>query len=133
LRDPILSSIVEEIYVALNNGLRVLTAIGIRTAIDRASEMLGVDQAENFGEKLTQLFALGKIGAGEMATLETLVDAGGAAAHRGWEPSLAELDTMMSMMESFLHRSFFLGKAAEKLRAAIPARPRRQDTSRRSS
>jgi hypothetical protein len=41
--DSDLDSLFDDIYVALNNDLRVLSAIGIRTAFDRASELLRVD------------------------------------------------------------------------------------------
>jgi hypothetical protein len=123
--DSDLSSLFDDIYVALNNDLRVLSAIGIRTAFDRASELLGVDPAKNFAEKLTDLVALGKIGSSEKDTLDTLTDAGSAAAHRGWKPKPKELDTMMSIIEAFLYRTFILDAAAKSLKQNVPAKPKR--------
>jgi hypothetical protein len=41
--DPDLGGLLTEMYAALNNDLRVLAAIGARTAFDRSSELLGVD------------------------------------------------------------------------------------------
>jgi hypothetical protein len=58
--DNDLDSLFNEIYVALNNNLRVLSAIGVRTAFDRASELLGVDPAKSFADKLSKLVQLGK-------------------------------------------------------------------------
>ena len=115
--DRDLSAIVDDVYVALNNDLLVLSAIGIRTAFDRASELLGVDPAENFSQKLLALVKLGKIGLSEKETLDTLADAGSTAAHRGWKPKPQELDTMMNIIEGFLHRAFVLRSRGEKLEA----------------
>src|SRR5882672_2137367 len=57
-------------------------------------------------------------------TLDALTDTGSAAAHRGWKPSLEELNTMMSIVEHFLYRTFILGEAAKKLKASVPEKPK---------
>lgn len=49
-----------------------------------------------------------------------LIDAGSAAAHRGWRPKSEELNTLVSLVESFFHRTFVLGDAAKKLKEAVP-------------
>lgn len=123
--DQNLSSLFDDIYVALDNDLHVLAAIGIRTVFDRASELLGVDPGLTFNKKLDKLVDEGKIGTEERTTLAILTDAGSAAAHRGWRPSPEDLDTMMSLVEQFLHKSFISGQAANSLRAAVPPRRRR--------
>lgn len=125
-RDKSLGFLLDEMYAALDADLRVLAAIGARTAFDRASELLGVDPAINFKEKLESLGANGKISIDEESTLDTLVDAGSAAAHRAWRPQPDELNTMMDVMESFLHRSFIVGDGIAKLRASVPEKPRRK-------
>jgi hypothetical protein len=79
--DRQLHALLEELYVALDSDLRVLAAIGARTAFDRASELLGVEPALRFEEKLFKLGADGKISINEEETLQVLVDAGSAAAH----------------------------------------------------
>jgi hypothetical protein len=124
--DPDLAALFDDIYVALDNDLRVLAAIGIRTAFDRASELLGVDSGQGFAQKLKELVQLGKIGADERDTLDVLTNAGSAAAHRGWRPEPQELDTMMSIIEAFLYRTFILDRAAKSLKQSVPVRPRRQ-------
>ena len=79
-----LGVLLDEMYTALDNDLRVLAAIAARTVFDRASQLLGVDPAIGFKEKLDSLGADGKIGVHEEEILQVLVDAGSAAAHRGW-------------------------------------------------
>jgi hypothetical protein len=120
-----LYSLLQDIYVALNNELHVLSAIGIRTAFDRASELLGVDPAKKFYEKLDELVVLGKVGTSERHSLDILTDAGSAAAHRGWRPKPAQLATMMDVIEAFLYRNFVLDAEILKLKSQVPERPRR--------
>jgi hypothetical protein len=124
--DENLHSLYSSVYAALDRGIDVLAAIGVRTVFDRASELLSVDPAKRFDEKLTDLMAAGKIGADEKAILSILTDAGSAAAHRGWRPSQEQLDTMMAIIEGFLYRTFLLGADAKALRKKIPKRPKRK-------
>lgn len=127
--DRTLGNLLSEMYSALNNDLRVLAAIGARTAFDRASELLKVDAGLPFGKKLDELVSIGKVSKSERDILEALVDAGSAAAHRAWVPKPTELKTMMEIVEAFLHRAFILEEGLQKLRAAVPPKPIRQKTS----
>jgi hypothetical protein len=124
--DSDLAALFDSVYVALNNDLRVLSAIGIRTAFDRATELIGIDPSRKFFEKLSDLVLLGKIGTSEQETLDILTDAGSAAAHRGWKPQPQELDTMMSIIELFLFRNFISDPAAKNLKQKFPAKPKRR-------
>ena len=120
-----LSKLLQEMYAALDNDLRVLAAIAARTVFDRASALLEVNPLMRFEEKLDKLSADGRISPDEENILQVLVDAGSAAAHRGWRPTATELSTMVDVVEYFLHRSFVLGDGIEKLKASVPARPKR--------
>ncbi len=124
--DKTLGKLLSEMYTALNNDLRILAAIGARTAFDRSSELLKIDPGITFAKKLDELVAIGKVSKDERGTLEILVDAGSAAAHRGWEPKPKELNTMMTIVEAFLHRAFILDDGTQKLKAAVPPKPTRQ-------
>lgn len=126
LVDSDLKRLFYDIYTALDNDLGVLAAIGIRTVFDRASELLGVDPAKNFAEKISDLKTAGKIGSSEGDILTTLADAGSAAAHRGWRPNWSELATMAGVIESFLYRAFVIPAEATKLAKSIPPKPKRK-------
>ena len=54
-----------ETYRALNEGLEITAALGMRTAFDRASELLGVDPKLPFAKKLSELEQDGHIGKSE--------------------------------------------------------------------
>jgi hypothetical protein len=124
--DPVLGDLLLETYAALNSDLNVLAGIGARSAFDRAVEQLKIDPAITFEEKLDALVAEGKVGADERDALGVLVEAGSAAAHRGWKPTDEQLSTMMNVVEVFLHRSFVLGDGLADLRASMPPKPTRR-------
>jgi Domain of unknown function (DUF4145) len=122
--DPDLYSLFDDIYIALNQELNVLSAIGIRTIFDRASELLGVHPAKTFKEKLTNLVDLGKVGVSERNSLDILTNAGSAAAHRGWRPDSTQLSTMLNVIEAFLYRNFVLDAEIRKLKTQVPEKPK---------
>ena len=124
LIDHTLAALLEEIYVALNNDLRVMAAIGIRTAFERASDLLKIDPAASFPRKLQDLLDRGKIGTQDKDVLAVLANAGHAAAHRGWKPRTDELDTLMWVIEGFVHRAFILNDEMKHIGKRIPARPK---------
>ncbi|WP_312409614.1 DUF4145 domain-containing protein [Comamonas sp.] len=124
-----LFSILNEVYSGLDNDLAILSATGMRTAFDRATELLDIDPAKTFQQKLEDLFAAGMVGAAEKNTLAVLADAGGAAAHRGWKPDPRQLATMMDIVEAFCHRNFILVSQVDKLKPHIPAKQKRRPAS----
>lgn len=113
----------DDIYDCLNANLPIPAAIAIRTAFDKATEFVGISPALPFVKKLDALLELGRISEDEREVLEVLVDAGSAAAHRGWRPSPEDLETLTTLIENFLHRTFVLVDAARKVRSAIPPKP----------
>ena len=118
-----LAMLLDEMYTALDNDLRVLAAIAARTVFDRASQLLGIDPSIRFKEELDRLGADGRMSSHDEETLQVLVDAGSAAVHRGWRPRVDELHTTVEVVESILHRSFVVGDGVEKLKASVPTRP----------
>ena len=121
-----LRDILDEMYIAYDNQCYVLTAIGLRTSLDRATEILGVDPAISFEEKLEALLDGGWIGLTEKEVLEVVTNAGNAAAHRGWSPDNVESAQLLSSLELFLQKAFIVGKKALSLKARIPAKPKRK-------
>ncbi|KPM14071.1 DUF4145 domain-containing protein, partial [Citromicrobium sp. WPS32] len=108
-----------------DNQAHILTAIGLRTALDRATEVIGIDPAKTFDEKLNELRNGGWIGQTERDILGVVTDAGNAAAHRGWEPDSQEVSELLSSLEVFLHRAFIVGQKALGIKKSIPAKPER--------
>lgn len=121
-KDQILGSLFDDVYTAMSNNLGVLAAIGMRTVFDRASELLGIDPTKSFQQKLDELKAGDHITGKEKAVLGELIDAGSAAAHRGWRPKPKQLDAMMIILEAFLHRAFLLEVIGVELGKGVPKR-----------
>ena len=121
LGDGTLRSLLCEVYGALNAGHRVLAAVGVRTALDRAMVLCGAKETSDFQGKREELRERGVIGKGELETLRTLVDAGSAAAHRAWKPTPEELSTLIDGIESFLRRTLVLTNAVKTIE--VPPRP----------
>jgi hypothetical protein len=124
--DVALTKLLDSVYTALEQDLRVLAAIGMRTVFDQASEYLGVEPYKSFDKKLDQLLHEGHIGASEKERLDVLTDAGSAAAHRAWEPDLQQLNTLAKIMEHFL-QSILLKAEAGTLKLAIPPRQKKRN------
>ncbi|QRF90896.1 hypothetical protein CLH39_11920 [Alcaligenes faecalis] len=122
-KDADLANIFSELYAAYDNGLAILTAIGIRTAFDRLTEHLGIDPTERFGEKLSLLLEQGTISQSQKNELAILIDAGSAAAHRGWEPSESELGSLLLFLEFFTEKALFPEPSIAHLRRTIPPKP----------
>lgn len=103
-----LASSLSELYGALDNEIRVLSSIGIRTSFDIAAGLLGVGSEKSFREKLDDLVAQHHITEADKVHIETLVDAGSAAAHRGWKPTFDDIDVLMTALENFIYNAMIV-------------------------
>lgn len=120
--DPTLNSLLDETYRADEAGCRMLSAVGLRAALDNCFEALKIPGGDSFVEKLEALKTRGYIGDTEHKLLTVLVDAGSAAAHRGWAPDRQHVHHLMSVLENFIQRVFVNGQAALEMKAGIPQR-----------
>jgi hypothetical protein len=124
--DTTLGGLLRETYRALDVDARVLAATGARTVFDRAAELLKINPAITFKEKLDALHIAGHIGNAEREHLDVLTDAAGAAARRGWQPTVKQVDTIMNILETFIYRTFVIAGEVSKLKAQIPPKQERQ-------
>lgn len=123
--DSALGTIMDEVYTAAESRTYILAAVGLRTALDRVSDMVGVEPTLPMGEKVNSLVEHGWIAKSEAVTLGTVAEAGHAAAHRGWEPTSDEFNALLSAMETFFNRAIIVGKRVEALAPKIPPKPPR--------
>lgn len=121
LPDPTLQEISGEIYKSLQSGSHYLATFGSRTLIDRLI-VLTVGDKGNFAKGLAALLAEGKISLHERDILEPVVQAGHAAAHRGWAPTKEQIAIILDTVEGLIHRLLVLPKLAEELEEAVPGR-----------
>ena len=94
LPDPTLRQISGEIYKSLETESLYLATFGSRTLIDRLIVLTVGDQG-NFVKGLSALLSSGKVSEHERSILEPTIQAGHAAAHRGWAPTREQLNTIL--------------------------------------
>jgi hypothetical protein len=116
-----IGSMMEQVYGALDSNSRGLAVMGSRAVMD----MLLTDKVGDvgsFGEKLDNLVSSGIVGAKNRAFLEAALDAGSAAAHRGHEPTVADVQAVIDIVENLLQASYHLGTLAKRLKKSTPKR-----------
>lgn len=128
LPDPTLRRVADEIYKSLQSESHFLATFGARTLIDRLIVLTVGDKA-NFKVGLDALETDGKLSKHERELLNPIVDAGNAAAHRGWAPSPDQLKTILDTVESLIHRLLVVPKLTEALQEAVPRRGQKQPAS----
>ncbi|WP_306026539.1 DUF5655 domain-containing protein [Oceaniradius stylonematis] len=121
LPDPTLRAISDEIYNSLQTGSNYLATFGSRTLIDRLI-VLTVGDKGNFPKGLQALQDGGMLSQHERDILNPVVDAGNAAAHRGWAPTKEQIAVILDTVEGLIHRLLVLPKLAEELEEAVPSR-----------
>ena len=117
LFDDNLRQAMQEVYVALNQGLVVLASIGVRTLLDRSFFLLLKEDHGAFANKLKVMVKEGFLLENEKKIFQSIADVGNAAAHRAHIPTQEVLIKILAAVESFLYQKFILpdeAKAVEK-------------------
>jgi hypothetical protein len=111
-----------EIYNSLGANTRALPLMGARALLD----MVIVDKVGDvgsFADKLMKLESQGFINQKNREILDAALDAGSAAAHRGYAPKLADVHAVMDIVENLLQAMYVLDKVAVEIKKSTPARP----------
>lgn len=117
-----IDELLSEIYTALHSNSRRLALMGVRTVID----MFVLDKIGDVGtfrQKLQALVDGGYLGSQQRDILNVALEAGNAAAHRGYKPSSEVLSHAIDVVESLL-QSYALEKVSNSVKEKIPFRPR---------
>jgi len=122
---PELTELLQEIYSAANDRQSRLLAMGVRTALDRLMTEIVGDIGE-FGSKLTKMVDDEHLTVKQREMLETVIDAGSAAAHRSFKPSKELLQEMIVTMETLVRDHYVTGPMLKTLKSHIPPRPPRK-------
>lgn len=112
-----------ELYTALHADSRALALMGARALIDIfIVKQIGDDGG--FKAKLDKLQKEGFLSARDVVILDTAIDAGSAATHRGYSPSTESASCVLDIVENLLHKEV-LGQAAIRMKEETPPRPKR--------
>lgn len=120
-----LRDILEEIYRALDANCGALSIMGARTLIDLLMSK-SVGDRGSFPAKLDAFQAKGVITAQSRKVLETALEAGNAAAHRGFAPKTSDIHAVMDIVENLLQSVYVFDQVAKNLRKVTPHRKRKR-------
>jgi len=113
-----------EIYHALAADSRRLALMGARTLV--AMLMTShIGSEGTFGSRLAALQTGGFIADRQQEVLSAALDAGNAAAHRGYRPSTEQLNAVMDIVENLLAATYHLRSLAARLRQETPPRSKK--------
>ena len=115
-------TLMREIHVASTEGLHSLAAMGIRAVVDVVClDHLSTDTG-SFAAKLKALRDAGHLTDIQQAALLAVVDAGSAAAHRGYAPDITSLQAMLGALNHMLQSLYVLKTMTNELTRATPKR-----------
>jgi hypothetical protein len=118
-------SFLTQVYAALDAGASDLAVLGLRSLFDLTALKL-VGDVGTFAEKLRVLVAKGYIGEEDAQSLQVVIDAGSAVAHRGHRLSMEHVHLIRTCIEGLLFQRFVVPKRIRALKRAIPKRPKRK-------
>jgi hypothetical protein len=113
-------SLLREVYAALHANSRRLAMMGARAIVDMYMNDT-VGDIGGFPRKLGQLVSAGYLSLQDRNVLETALEAGHAAAHRGHIPSSDEINHVIDIVENLLQKVALEG-SARALRLNTPSR-----------
>jgi hypothetical protein len=119
-----LSTLLDEVYLALGVQMSALPSMGMRAVIDMLCNHLVGDKG-GFSQKLSLLEEEGHVNSTERDILQIAVDVGSASAHRGHNPGKDDLNTLLDIVEHILKTIFVLRPASERLKQSTPSRQQR--------
>ncbi len=122
LRPPVpmnISSILGEVYVALQNNLPTLATIGTRTVLDMVMTNK-IGDRKTFKKKVIDFAAEGHIASNLTDTLINALDAGNASAHRGYTADESTIEKIFDIVEGVIHTVYVLPSHSEPIKSKTP-------------
>jgi Domain of unknown function (DUF4145) len=118
-----LNGLSDEIYGALAAGSYRLATMGIRALAERVMiEQIG--DKGRFVDTVQAFFEAGHVAPNQQEIFKnTLIEAGHAAMHRGFEPSADTVNTLLDIIEGVIHSIHYAPMLAAQVRKTIPSRP----------
>lgn len=110
-----------QVYVAAQNGLRRLAAMGIRAVL----ETIMIDTVGDHGKFVKNIDAFqaeGYVTLPQRNRLESLLEAGHASIHRNWNPDPDDINTLLDIAESIIESVYIHESKARSLESKLPKR-----------
>lgn len=123
--DQPLYTILREVYQSAEGNSLFLAAVGLRIALDRTMEILGVDPGYYLADKLKTVKERRIIGQVEHDALSVVAEAGNAAAHQGWSPSKDQFTPLRVALDRIVKKTVVYGSRAMVVKGNIPPKHKR--------
>lgn len=115
--------LLQEVYVALQNGAPALAAMGIRALIE-AVMIKKVGDNGTFKENLSALLRKGLVSELDVQHLRDVLEVGHAAIHRGHLPTVQDVLNALDVAETLVKRLYLDKNTVDALKKSIPHRNR---------
>lgn len=122
----VLQELLSEIYRSLDANARALPMMGARAVLDRVI-VDTIGDAGSFEQKLKKLEEERHISAKGRGILDAALDAGNAAAHRGYAPTVKHVHSVMDIVENLVHSTYVLETVAKEIKKDTPPRPSKKN------
>ncbi len=121
VEDEFVVQLLKEIYIALQNNLPSLAAMGVRSLLETIMISKTQDQG-SFKSNIEAFEKLGYVSRVQRKRLETILEAGHAAIHRGFTPTTQDVVTLLDIAEHIIETVYLHVEKVEKLKSRIPLR-----------
>lgn len=122
--DKDLYNLLLEVYSAANDEQSRLLSMGVRAALDHIMMRI-VGDIGSFEEKLSKMVSEQYLTGKQKEMLDVIIDAGSAAAHRGYKPPRDLLENMIYVMDTIIRDYYITGPMLNTAKTLIPPRPPR--------
>jgi hypothetical protein len=122
-----LQSLLSEIYRSLDAENLALPMMGARAVLDRVI-VDTIGDVGSFEQKLKKLEADRHISTKGREILDIALDAGSAATHRGYAPTVKIVQSVMDIVENLVHSTYVLESVAKEILNNTPQRPHPKKT-----
>lgn len=113
--------LLRQIYTAYHSQSYALAAMGIRALVEQTM-IDKIGDKGNFGTNLKEFEAAGYLSAVQRKFLETTLELGHAAIHRGYEPTTEDIRRSLDITEPILETVYIHEGHAEHLQKSVPSR-----------
>jgi hypothetical protein len=113
-----------EIYIALRNSSNRLAVMGIRALLEYIMIDKVGDQG-SFRKNIDEFESKGFVSNSQRAVLDSVLEAGHAAIHRGWNPSREELVPLIDITENIVETIYLNEMRAKKVSDKVRPRGKR--------
>jgi hypothetical protein len=118
-------ALMREIYAAVQNGARRLAGMGIRAALETVMIDKCGDQ-QRFKDNVAAFQQAGYLSERQTQNLCSILQAGHATIHRGWQPTDNDIVTLLDIAENVIEVVYLHEHRARDLEQKVPKRPPRQ-------